>query len=219
MSEKETQKETQMKTKLYWEIEVRDKSGKIIEIRQVEARSWLKQFLTILKGEFATRNGSTVGTGNVSVTDEGGTGRSYPLHESGSLISYYVQLSTLGDVGDVSQGIIVGSGDTPNDINTYKLANKIAHGSGSGQLVYNAETVEDVTNPSGSDLQFRITRTFTNNSGAVVTVKEIGLLVKKWDRSGTSHSFLVARDVLPSPVDVPDGSTLTIRYVVRITVS
>jgi hypothetical protein len=39
------------------------------------------------------------------------------------------------------------------------------------------------------------------------------------DSGGTPRSFLAARDVLPSPVDVPDGATLTIRYVVKITVS
>jgi hypothetical protein len=64
-----------------------------------------------------------------------------------------------------------------------------------------------------------MTRTFTNNSGATITVKEVGLLVKKQDSTGVSRSWLAARDVLPSPVDVPDGATLTIRYVVKITVS
>jgi hypothetical protein len=173
----------------------------------------------MLKGEFATRHAVAVGSGNVSVVDETGTARGYPVHTSATQPIYYFNLSTLADTGDVSQGIIVGTSDTSNNLTTYALGGKISHGTGSGQLVYGAESIEDVTNPSGNDLQFRITRTFTNNSGVTVTVKEVGLLIKKWDTSLTSRSFLAARDVLPSAVDVPDGATLTIRYVVKITVS
>jgi hypothetical protein len=214
---KKEEKET-LSPEIFWEIEVKDKTGKLLKHYVTPAKSWLRQFITMLKGEFATRHATSVGQGNVSVVDETGTARSYPRHDTQSF-SQACNLSTFADVGDVTQGIIVGTSDTPNSVTTYALGGKIAHGTGSGQLVYNAETVEDVTNPSGNDLQFRITRTFTNNSGATITVKEVGLLVKKIDASITSRSFLVARDVLPSPVDVPDGATLTIRYVVKITVS
>jgi hypothetical protein len=203
----------------YWEIEVRDKNGKLLERKRVESHSWLRQFIAMLKGEFATRHGTTTGNANVSVSDESGTGRTYPFHLDTQTPTYNMNLSTLGDVGDVTQGIVVGSSDTPNTITTYALGGKIAHGSGSGQLVYNAETVEDVTNPSGNDLQFRLTRTFTNNSGSAVVVKEIGLLIKKRDSGNVSRSFLAVRDVLASPSSIPDGATMTLRYIVKITVS
>jgi hypothetical protein len=204
---------------ILWEVEVKDKTGKLVKRYKTPAKSWLKQFIVMLKGEFATRNGAAVGGGNVSVTDETGTARSYPYHQNISTTAMYMNLSTLGDTGDVSQGIIVGTSDTTNTLTTYALGGKIAHGTASGQLLYGAETIEDVTNPSGNDLQFRITRTFTNNSGATITVKEVGLLVKKMDTTAASRSWLIARDVLPSAVDVPDGATLTIRYTVKITVA
>jgi hypothetical protein len=214
-----SEKEKQLKIGLSYEVEVRDKNGKLISKQHGKSHSWLKQWIQILKGEFATRHGTTVGNANVSINDETGSGRTYPPQSSGSLTADYLQLSTLGDAGDVTQGIIVGGGDTPNTLTTYALASKIGHGTASGQLVYNAESVEDVINPSGMDLTFRITRTFTNNSGASVTVKEMGILVKKFDAGAFSRSFLIARDVLPSPSSVPDGATLTIRYTVKITVS
>jgi hypothetical protein len=216
MSKKEKKETSPL---ILWEIEVKDKTGKLLKHYVTPAKSWLKQFITMLKGEFATRYGSTTGNANVSVVDETGTARSYPYHIASTQYLYYCQLSTLGDVGDVTQGIIVGTSDTPNTLATYALGGKITHGTGAGQLIYNAETVEDVTNPSGNDLQFRITRTFTNNSGSTITVKEVGLLAKKIESSLSNTRFLIARDVLPSPVDVPDGATLTIRYVVKITVS
>jgi hypothetical protein len=216
MSEKEEKEASPL---ILWEIEVKDKTGKLIKHYITPAKSWLKQFITMLKGEFATRNGVNYGNGNATVVDESGTARTYPYANGSSLNNYYMNLSTCGDTGDVTQGIIIGTSDTPNTLTTYALGGKIPHGTGSGQLLYNPESVEDVTNPSGNDLQFRLTRTFTNNSGSTITVKEVGLLVKKCDSGGASRSFLVARDVLPSPVDVPDGATLTIRYVVKITVS
>jgi hypothetical protein len=202
----------------YWEIEIRDRNGKLLERKQFKSHSWLKQFIQILKGEFATScNGS--GNGNVNINDESGTARSYPYHTNTSCPTYLMNLSTLGAIGDVTQGIIVGSGDTPNSLTTYSLASKIAHGTGNGQLYYGSETVEDVTNPSGMDLQFRIIRIFTNNSGASVTVKEIGLLVKKEDASVNLRSFLIVRDVLVSPLSIPDGATMTVRYIIKITIS
>jgi hypothetical protein len=212
---------TEKKTspQIAWELEVRDRNGKLLSQKKAPARSWLKAFIVMLKGEFATRHLTSIGNANVSVVDETGTARNYPFHYANSVTAYYMNLSTLGDAADVTQGIVVGTSDTPNTLTTYALGGKIATGTGSGQLIYGTESIEDVTNPSGNDLQFRITRTFTNNSGSTITVKEVGLLIKKFDAGQASRSFLAARDVLPSSVDVPDGATLTIRYVVKITVA
>jgi hypothetical protein len=204
---------------ILWEVEVKDKTGKLVKRYKTPAKSWLKQFITMLKGEFATRAGAAYGNGNATVNDETGTARTYPRASGSAVNDYYMNIATCGDAGDVTQGIIVGTSDTPNTLTTYALGGKIAHGTASGQLLYGVETVEDVTNPSGNDLQFRLTRTFTNNSGATITVKEVGLLSRKYDSGGTLRSWLIARDVLPSAVDVPDGATLTIRYTVKITVA
>jgi hypothetical protein len=65
--------------------------------------------------------------------------------------------------------------------------------------------------------RFRVVRGFTNGSGGTITVKEIGLVIANQKEGLTLYNFLMARDVLGSPQDVPDGSTLTIRY--RIYVS
>ncbi len=212
-------KQTHELMKTYLEIEVRDKDGKLISKRRQRSDSWLKQIMQILKGEFATRYDTDVGHANATVYDETATGRTYPAHSSGSTVARHTNLSTLGDSGDATQGIIIGSGDQPNSLVTYCLQSKIEHGSASGQMLYGAETVEEVTNPSGMDLEFRIIRAFTNNSGASITVKEIGLLVKKIDSTFTARSFLILRDVLPSPSVVPDLATMTVRYIIKMTVA
>jgi hypothetical protein len=199
--------------KAYWEIEVRDKNGKLLEHKRIKSHSWLRAFIGWLK-MCATVGGATFGA---TITDITGTARTVPY--SGTAYVSAFAMGYNGGAGVETIGILVGSGDTPNSINTYALASKIAHGTGSGQLVHGATTVEDVTNPSGNDLQFRVTRTFTNNSGASVTTKEIGIYGAVADSGNTTRYFCIVRDVLPSPSSIPDGATMTVRYIIKITVS
>jgi hypothetical protein len=199
--------------KAYWEIEVRDKNGKLLERKRIKSHSWLKQFIAWLR-MCALQGGSVLTS---TINDVTGTVRTVP-----STAAEYASAFTMGYNGGAgvdTYGMVVGSGDTPNSISTYALASKIAHGTGSGQLVHGATTVEDVVNPSGNDLQFRTTRTFTNNSGASVTVKEIGIYGTVKDTSYNIRYFCIVRDVLSSPSSIPDGATMTIRYIVKITVS
>jgi hypothetical protein len=201
------------------EVEVRDKDGKILSKTTEKAHSWLKQWIQIIKAEFATRSQVTTGDGNETITYESGASNTYPRNTSSTIACYSMNLSTLGDSADVTHGIIVGTSDLANGLTTYMLGAKVGHGNGGGQLMYGTETVEAITNPSGLTYQFRILRPFTNSSGVSITVKEIGLLVKKADNAGTLRSYLIARDVLTSPQAVPDAATLTVRYTVPITIA
>jgi hypothetical protein len=199
-----------------YEVEVRDKSGKLISRQHGKSHSWLKQFIQMLMAEWQFAFGGSNPTG-VSILDETGAARSMPP-PAGT----YFQNCAWGisaPAGSSEYGVKVGGGDTPNSLLTYALASPISHGTGSGQLVYGAHTIESVINPSGNDLTFRVTRVFTNNSGATVTVKEIGITTKRYDQGASARTFLFIRDVLPSPTSVPDGASLTIRYTVKITVS
>jgi hypothetical protein len=199
----------------YWEIEVRDASGKLLTFRKFKAKSWLAQFLGMIKGQFMTPFGAA-NSGNISVTDTSGTARSYPRTES-FLYNAGLPLYAGDGVGDY--GLVVGSSDTPNTVNTYTMGAIIPHGNASGQLYYGATTIENPQNPPNTNYWFfRITRTFTNNSGASITVKEIGLIVKANDTGSNTRYFLIARDVI-SPVTVPTGATLTVRYIPKITIS
>jgi hypothetical protein len=196
----------------YWEIEVRDASGKLLTFRKVKAKSWLAQFIGMIRGQFAC-------DASTPVIDIGGTTRYYQLPTN-----IYDSLSNSGmyinsGAGDSSFGLVVGSSDTPNTVNQYTMGAIIPHGTGSGQLSYGTHTIENPSNPTGTNYWFfRIIRTFTNNSGASITVKEIGLIVRAKDSSNNLRYFLIARDVI-SPVTVPNGATLTVRYIPKITVS
>jgi hypothetical protein len=202
--------------KAYWEIEVRDKNGKLLERKQFKSHSWLRQFIDWLR-MCALQGQSTSTVYTMTINDVTNTARTVPTTGTNNAGSFCMGYNAPANTS--AYGLVVGSGDAPNSTTTYALASQIAHGSSSGQLLYGATTVETVANPSGGDFQFRTTRTFTNNSGASVTVKEIGIYGNVMDTSVYNRSFCIARDILPSPSSIPDGATMTIRYIIKITVS
>jgi hypothetical protein len=201
--------------KVMVELEVRDKNGRIIKKHRQMSHSFLKQWLQFLRCQTSiTRGGSGI---SISVVDETGTARTFPYGWTDAFNREALMCNALA--GDSSYGIVVGTSNVPNTINTYSLGAKISHGTGSGQLQYGSHTFEDITNPSGNILVFRIIRTFSNGSGATITVKEVGISISNFDSQSLARSYLIARDVLSTPVDVPNGMTLTVRYIFQITVS
>jgi hypothetical protein len=146
--------------------------------------------------------------------DTSGTGRSYP--STSSIYNAGIPLNCPSASSEY--GLVVGSGTASNTVGTYALQSLISHGTGSGQLSYGSHTFEDLV-VSGSTIYFRIIRTFTNNSGASITVNEIGLYARVQDSGGTARIFCIARDVLSTGVTVDNGKTLTVRYILSVTVS
>jgi len=205
--------------KVLYNVEVRDKNGDLIHKQQGESRSLLKNFMQWLRGFFKTGPIGAVHPSDIPVVDTGGVTRN--IWTDSTTITYankdasYVGSFNAPDDND-SFGILVGSGDvavTPDD---YQLASKIAHGTGTNQLDYGTHTVEDVA-VDGNTVSFRFSRTFTNLSGASVTVKELGITLQCWATGDTTINVLILRDVLSSPVSVPDGATLTVRYTFQVT--
>ncbi|MCR6668797.1 MAG: hypothetical protein NDF51_02250 [archaeon YNP-WB-040] len=201
--------------KVMVELEVTDKNGRIVKKHRQMSHSFLMQWLQFLRCQASiTFAGSGI---SINVVDETGAVRTYP--SAWYELFNYEALICNAPVGDDSYGIVVGVSDAPNTINTYCLGGKIAHGTAGGQLQYGGHTFDDVANPSGNILLFRIIRTFSNTSGSTITVKEVGLMVKNVDSQNVMRSYLVARDVLSTPVNVYNNMTLTVRYIFQITVS
>jgi len=130
--------------------------------------------------------------------------------------------------GNTSYGIVVGSGasagSTPSPT-AYKLVAQIPQGTSSGQIEYGATSVGSVSQ-SGQTTQFTISRSFTNVSGATLTVTEIGLIVYVTGFAMTTVStasavssdyFLIAYDIPSSNISVQNGQTLTITYTFSVT--
>jgi len=120
---------------------------------------------------------------------------------------------------DASYGIVVGSGSTPVSPTDCNLASKISHGTGAGQLDYEPQTVKSSYSDTSSYVE--ISRAFINRSGGDVVVREVGLIGRNYwaYEKGVLNDvkFLIARDVLPNPILIPNLASLTVRY--RISLS
>ena len=130
--------------------------------------------------------------------------------------------------GNSSYGIVIGSGasagSTPSPTQ-FKLVAQIPQGTSSGQIEYGAVSLTQPAT-SGQTTSFTISRSFTNVSGATLTVTEIGLIAyvtgfaMVGTTSGTSVSsdyFLIAYDIPSSAISVQNGQTLTITYTFSVT--
>jgi hypothetical protein len=109
-----------------------------------------------------------------------------------------------GDLGDANSGIVIGTGTTSPSRTDYALQAKIPHGTGVGQIYYNRQTYELL-----SDYQFRLNREFTN-AGSDLSVAEAGLIYTT-GVAGTSRNLLLLRDTF-TPVSVTAGNGIRVRY-------
>jgi len=201
--------------KVEYEVEV-VKDGKILKKVKGESRSLLKNFIAWLRSRFLMDSvGSGTGHNFISpwqATDITGTGRTLGYDD----IQAPVVWGGFGaGEGLDTLGLVIGMGDTPVSPIDYDLADRITHGTGLNQMLHGSMTIEDVV-VSDSQSSFRVSRTFTNNSGASITVKEIGAIFRCWEVGGGDRRFLYLRDVLSSPTTVPDGAALTVRYTFKV---
>jgi hypothetical protein len=199
------------------EYEVRDKNGKLLSKGKFAAKSWVGNIIALLSCLISTW--SATGTAYPATFS-----RSDMIDTSG--VARYIELAANGSpylggaapAGETTAGILVGSSDTPVSLAQYNLQSLIPHGTGAGQLSYGATTVETLT--KDTTWYFRVIRTFTNSGGASITVKEIGLFVRLGMTSSPYYySCMFARDVPSTPITVPNGSTLTVRYIISHSLS
>jgi hypothetical protein len=198
------------------EYEVRDKNGKLLSKGKFPAKSWVGNIIAVLSCIISTwaqttSNYST--SSRADLIDTSGTARSL-------LLGGGTSTSTVGGnapAGTADSGIVVGTSDTPVSLGQYNLQSPIAHGTGAGQLSYGATTVESLVKDTA--WYFRVIRTFTNSSGSSITIREIGLFVRFGLFSPTYFSCMLARDVPSTPITVPNGSTLTVRYIISHSLS
>jgi len=190
----------------YIEVLVFDKEGRVVQQGRHPMRSFLNNFLKFFEA-FSKSDG-------VSITDTGGTARTI----YGSGVGYQSRLGGLAPDNDDSYGILVGSGTTPVDLTQIRLASKITHGTATGQLDYDAVSVDDLgldTSVTPPVYRFRLCRTFKNLSTASVTITEVGIAVRT-RQGGDDLRFLISRDLLPTSYTVPAGGSAAVIVTVEV---
>jgi len=214
-----------------------DKDHRLLERREQPSRSFVKNFISLLycahaqilsaapfamtditggartvdSEVFATITGRS-SKSNLMIGSAPGLSGVYCFH--GSPNNFYRHQAT---IEGSKIGIQVGIGNaavTPTD---NFLQTRILHGSAAGLLEYGGCELLSIAfaNPNG---QFTIRRYFTNNSGGLITVQEVGIHSVGTNLNAYSAwAFLVARD-LTGAVAVANTELLRVSYVVQITV-
>ncbi|AGG07376.1 hypothetical protein C1O63_1563 [Dehalococcoides mccartyi] len=207
----------------FWEFEVRDKNGLTLARHRQRSHSWVRNAYNLMVCQAAAVPGDlAVG---LAVVDINGTARSDATTQPASGLSsggasnssIYVNLGNgiYAGAGVDLFGIVVGTGNNPESLESYALATKIVSGNLAGQLSYSA-TDPPTISTIGTTKTVAWVRYFNNNSGGDITVNEAGVYTKgTYDNS--SATFMLCRDLLAGGVVVPNTGQLKVTYTLQLT--
>ena len=184
-------------------VKLTDKDGKVLEDRYEQGHSWTRNAWCFFHN-YMMDSSDIVAASNV-----GNTSYSKGNWSKRDTNGNYQQNAINWGVGQLyanTGSLRVGTGGdsfTSEDFNLYGL---IGDGIGAGQLGHLSATWTNVVLDAGTNTYSRtLTRVFNNNSTAAIVVREVGLFYS---------SYLLTRDVLSSPINVPVGAQLTISVTV-----
>jgi hypothetical protein len=216
------------------EIKVMDKNGKIIKVHKQRSHSFVSNFLSIIASGLATSYQQNISNTTYGYFSRLTNGNYVQYNPNTYFPNSFLDLND--GANDSTYGIVVGLGTTPPTPNDYILGSQITNGTGSGQLIYSAHKISPtpVSNGtsnsysatstpssgllpvSGNTTSWQISRQFTNQSGASITVSEVGLITQFYISSSSTTFILLAHDLLSSPVTVPYLSILQITYTISV---
>jgi len=171
--------------------------------------SFLPNFVGMLYSQFSCSYGGSGTSG--SGPNTGGTSEAFIDNYGGNIRDEGI--NTNDGSGDASYGIQVGTGTASNSTSTYALAAQIANGTSSGRLSYGSHSYVWSTGSTSTNV---VRGPFINNSGASITVSEVGLV---WKSNISGYDFMMIRDVLSSSFTVANGGSFVAQYTISITVS
>ena len=107
---------------------------------------------------------------------------------------------------DKDSGIVIGTGETAVTMLDYKLQSQAVN-----NVAYEPHNFV-IETPDTSTMRLAISRQFKNNTGATLSIKEVGLYSRLYD-----YGQYACMDRTLYAVDVPSGTTITLTY--RITIA
>ena len=198
------------------------------EVYRGKSKSFLQNFTKILYAILASPGNtppSIYGTiSSASILKPDGSSATVYAEWYSPYTQYYysggIAYACCAPDNDDSYGIVVGSSSQSVSPTDYNLISKIPHGTGPGQLDYDAHSVASSYSPSSSIVE--INRVFLNKSGGDVVVREVGLIARNYwkDQAAIRNDvkFLIARDVLPTPITVKNLGNLLVRYRISLAI-
>ena len=184
---------------LWYSVTIRDRDGKLVSLEHLKSRSMLGNWYRILYAHMASTATSLIHTSGI---DRGA------VHSEENW-----KFKAAADEDLI--GIVIGTGSTAVTINDFKLDSQIMNGTGPGQMRHLVST-PGWPSVASSSCDFLTSRTFLNNSGGSITVRESGIYCRVKGPTYYGYACIV-RDVLASSQAVPDGGSITVDYTLRIT--
>ena len=135
-----------------------------------------------------------------TMTDTGGTSRLVTFNSA--------NLACGQGLATTDAGIMIGTGTTVVAMTDTKLVTQVTTNITYGASVITAE------NPNASTWRAAIARPFTNSTGSVLNVTEVGLVSRGYDGSA-NRNFIIDRTLYS--ISIPNGATVTITYRITIT--
>lgn len=208
------------------EMQVTMPDGAVVHHHKQRSHSWTRNAYTLMFCQLCAVNivDNTYVSGKVCVKNTVGTANSYANPFTTGYVtgtSYIFSQASEGGgyrcpAGSAAYGIVVGTDDTAESFQDYVLIAPIANGNGAGQMAFSAQELYVVTwTPGTLTMSTDHVRYINNNSGGLITVKEVALY-QRCNVSSSPYYYCQSRDVLGAPVDVPDMGQLKVTYVISL---
>jgi hypothetical protein len=201
---------------MYLDIEVKMPDGEITEHRHQRSKSFVRNAYNLFFHTIAgyPMSDGTWGDGYVNMKNTGGSlssgaYRGFCFSTDGNGQGFL----SPGSANDF--GIVVGTGTGAESFDSHALGTKIAVGNGTGQL-YTLRSEDPVDSYIGLTKKRTLVRYFNNNSGAAISLGEIGLIGRVITGGDSSMYALFSRDIISPAVDIYDKAQLKITYVVSL---
>lgn len=194
------------------EATIRDKkTGKIVRKYREKGHSWTINFAEVL---LKMMSGQYLGTQFAQVIDTGGNTQKIDVCDIQNHKQIVGILAIKAPSGDDSWGIVIGTGNTPEDPSDTNLANKISNGTGANKMEYSDTLISNDVTVGSSSLTFKVWRSFNNQSGDKISVAEMGIIAqyRGIEPGGTyvTVKYLIYRHVFSTPIEVDNNQVLTL---------
>jgi len=157
----------------------------------IEAHSFVRQFIDLLARQAKQASNP--------IKDITGVDRDYN--------PYLTTFGMNGGADETILGIVIGDNAAAVGISQYKLENQLTTNIAHGAVSFGGPTI------SGSTCYLDIIRTFTNNTGAGITIKEVGLYCNGY---GVAYNHMIDRTLYE--LAIGNGEAKTLAYRIAVTV-
>lgn len=206
---------------VFIELEVRDKSGNVIQRHRQRSHSWVRNAYNLMFSELAGKDAAddAFGAGKLNIKDTGDTLKygAKPIAQKYDVSADVSPNSYMAAAGATASGILVGSGTNAESFEDYVLQTPIAEGTGAGELNHVASEPHSVTY-ADTTLTNTLVRYFNNNTvgETSVDVNEVALVGVIYANGAFCYS-LISRDKLALTVTVPSTGQLKVTYTISLT--